>query len=118
MPLAGKSRVQRRSVGAFDGTAFICIGLRYEPMHLREGVFYPAFGMSDSFNQHSRGPWYINVPDEMRVATQAPKSRVGIDLGLKNLAVLCGGREIGRCSSIARARRNSLSGQRRHRSDP
>jgi hypothetical protein len=39
----------------FDGEAFTFDGVRYEPMHLREGVFYPAYGMSGSFNHHHGG---------------------------------------------------------------
>jgi transposase len=70
----------------FDGKAFTFDGVRYEPMHLREGVFYPAYGMSGSFNQDAKGHWYINVTVEMRVATSAPNTKVGIDLGLKSLA--------------------------------
>lgn len=78
----------------FDGKAFTFDGVRYEPMHLREGVFYPAYGMSGSFNQDAKGHWYINVTVEMRVATSAPNTKVGIDLGLKSLATLSDGREI------------------------
>jgi putative transposase len=78
----------------FDGEAFTISGVRYEPMHLREGVFYPAYGMSGSFNQDSRGHWYINITVDMKVAAQAPNTRVGIDLGLDTLAGLSDGREI------------------------
>jgi putative transposase len=78
----------------FDGEAFTFNGVRYEPMHVREGVFYPAFGMSGSFNQDSKGHWYINITVDMRVAAQAPNTRVGIDLGLETLAGLSDGREI------------------------
>jgi transposase len=72
----------------FDGKAFTFNGVRYEPMHLREGVFYPAHGMSGSFNQDAQGHWYINVTIEMRVATEAPNTRVGIDLGLESVITL------------------------------
>ena len=78
----------------FDGEAFTFDGVRYEPMHLREGVFYPAYGMSGSFNQDARGRWYINITVEMRGAAEAPNTRVGIDLGLDTLAGLSDGREI------------------------
>jgi hypothetical protein len=45
-------------------------------MHLREGVFYPACGMSGSFNQDAKGHWYINVTVEMRVANTPPTPRL------------------------------------------
>jgi transposase len=75
----------------FDGKAFIFDGVHYEPMHLREGIFYPAYGMSGSFNQDAKGHWYINVTVEMRVANSVPNTKVGIDLGLETLAALSDG---------------------------
>jgi putative transposase len=50
--------------------------------------------MSGSFNQDSRGRWYINITVEVGVATAAPNTRVGIDLGLDTLAGLSNGQEI------------------------
>jgi transposase len=44
--------------------------------------------MSGSFNQDAQGHWYINVTIEMRVATEAPNTRVGIDLGLESVITL------------------------------
>ena len=58
----------------FDGKAFIFDGVRYEPMHLREGIFYPAYGMSGSFNQDAKGHWYIDVTVEVRVANSVPNT--------------------------------------------
>lgn len=78
----------------FDGRAFTFNGVSYEPMHLREGIFYPAYGASGSFNQDARGRWYVNIAVEMRVADAASNTRVGIDLGLDTLAALSDGREI------------------------
>jgi putative transposase len=78
----------------FDGKAFVFNGIHYEPMHLREGVFYPAYGMSGSFNQDAKGHWYINVTVEMRVANSVPHTKIGIDLGLETLAALSDGRDI------------------------
>jgi hypothetical protein len=51
-------------------------------MLLREGVFYPVYGMSESFNQDSRGRWFINIAVEVRVAADALRTRVGIDLAI------------------------------------
>ncbi len=47
-----------------------------------------------SFNQDSRGRWYINCPVEIESACYASNSRVGIDLGLNDLAVLSTGKNI------------------------
>jgi putative transposase len=47
-----------------------------------------------SFSQDTRGRWYINCPVEVAEATQAPLKYVGIDLGLKELAVLSTGEKI------------------------
>jgi putative transposase len=78
----------------FDGEAFTFRGVRYEPMHLREGVFYPTTGFCGSFNQDALGHWYINITIEMRPPAEAPSTRVGIDLGLDTLAGLSDGHEI------------------------
>jgi len=47
-----------------------------------------------SFSQDSLGRWYINCPVEVAEATEAPLRRVGIDLGLKDLAALSTGEKI------------------------
>jgi IS605 OrfB family transposase len=47
-----------------------------------------------SFSQDAKGRWYINVPVEVPDATQATNSKVGIDLGLKDLATLSDGGKI------------------------
>jgi putative transposase len=77
----------------FDGATFKFRGVRYETMHLRDlpaGVKIAA----GSFNQDSKGRWYINCPVEVATADRAPFTRVGIDLGLKTLATLSDGRKI------------------------
>lgn len=78
---------------SFDGKTFKFRGVRYETMHLRDlpaGVKIAA----GSFNQDSKGRWYINVPVEVATADHAPLTRVGIDLGLKSLATLSDGGKI------------------------
>lgn len=78
---------------SFNGETFKFRGTRYETMHLRDmpaGVRIAA----GSFNQDSKGRWYINVPVEVATADHAPLTRVGIDLGLKDLATLSDGRKI------------------------
>lgn len=77
----------------FDGNAFVFRGLRYTPMHsrgLREGTVLSV----GSFNRDSRGRWYLNAAFNVDVATQAPVSKVGVDLGLKDFATLSDGRKI------------------------
>jgi IS605 OrfB family transposase len=78
----------------FDGEAFTFRGVRYETMHLRD-ILKPGIKIcAGSFNQDARGRWYINVPIETECATEAPNTRVGIDLGLDTLVGLSDGREI------------------------
>jgi len=77
----------------FDGSTFKFRGQRYETMHLRDmqvGVKIAA----GSFNQDSKGHWYINCPVEVATADHAPLTRVGIDLGLKDLATMSDGGKI------------------------
>jgi putative transposase len=76
----------------FDGDAFIFRGVRYETMHLRD-MPVGKIG-AGSFNQDSRGRWYINCPVEVECADRAPVTRVGIDLGLIDLATLSTGDKI------------------------
>lgn len=92
----------RRSLGwvpfntghvTFDGETFKFRGVRYETMHLRDmppGVKIAA----GSFNQDSKGRWYINCPIEVATADHASPACVGIDLGLKTLATLSDGGKI------------------------
>jgi putative transposase len=92
----------RRSLGwvpfntghvSFDGEVFSFRGVRYETMHLRDMQAGLKIG-AGSFNQDSRGRWYINCPIEIECADRAPVTHVGIDLGLKNLATLSTGDKI------------------------
>jgi IS605 OrfB family transposase len=78
---------------SFNGETFKFRGVRYETMHLHD---LPA-GVkiaNGSFNQDAKGRWYINCPVEVATADHAPLTRVGIDLGLKDLATLSDGRKI------------------------
>lgn len=47
-----------------------------------------------SFNQDSRGCWYLNVPVEVETANVASISKVGIDLGLESVVALSDGEKI------------------------
>lgn len=78
----------------FDGEAFWFRGHRYEPMHLRDGLEAGMRFGAGSFNQDSRGRWYINVPVKVERRVDAPDAAAGMDLGLKELATLSDGRKI------------------------
>lgn len=78
------------------GRSFMFRDICYTPMHWRDlpdGTVVRA----GSFNQDSRGRWYINMPVEFSdTAFQRSGSAVvGIDLGLKDIAVLSTGERIG-----------------------
>ena len=77
----------------FDGTSFKFHKARYEPMHMR-GIPTGAKIRAGSFNQDSRGHWYINVPIEVETGTKPQMSQVGVDLGLKDLASMSDGSKI------------------------
>ena len=62
-------------------------------MHLRNIPKTAKIG-AGSFNQDSKGRWYLNVCIEITTATHALPNRVGIDLGLKDLTTLSDGRKI------------------------
>jgi putative transposase len=78
---------------AFDGETFKFRGVRYEAMHLRALKAGVKIG-AGSFNADGKGRWYLNVTTEVAVAGHAPATRVGMDLGLKDLATLSDGRKI------------------------
>lgn len=77
----------------FDGGTFKFRGVRYETMHLRDLSAGVKIG-AGSFNQDSKGRWYINCQVEVATADRAPLTRIGIDLGLKDLATLSNGEKI------------------------
>lgn len=57
---------------------------------LRDGQTFGA----GSFNQDSRGRWYINLPTEVEFLESAGTELIGIDLGLKELAAISDGNKI------------------------
>lgn len=78
----------------FDGEVLKFRGIHYEAMHLSPRLTCGIKIAAGSFNQDSNGRWYINCPIEVTTADNAPLTRVGIDLGLKDLATLSDGRKI------------------------
>src|SRR5258706_7896376 len=79
---------------SFDGKAFAFRGIHYDTMHLRDILKDGIKICAGSFNQDSRGRWYINCPIEIECADCVPITRVGIDLGLKELVTLSTGNKI------------------------
>ena len=76
---------------SFDGDMFRFRGATYQTTHLRAELKAGVKIGAGSFNQDSRGRWYINIPIERECASSARITRVGIDLGLKTLATLSDG---------------------------
>jgi IS605 OrfB family transposase len=77
----------------FDGECFTFRGKRYRTMHLRDMPAGVKIG-AGSFNQDSRGRWYLNCPTMVECADRAPVTRVGIDLGLNRFAAMSDGRTV------------------------
>lgn len=75
----------------FDGAVFKFRGETYAPMHLREVIQAGMKISAGSFNQDARGRWYLNVPVAQAVSPTHDGPSVGVDLGLKDLAVLSDG---------------------------
>jgi hypothetical protein len=91
-PQVSQGAVQHRA-RLFDGKTFIFRGVPYTTTHLRD-TLKPGIKIgAGSFNQDTRGRWYINVPVDVECAGSAPNARVGIDLGLDTLAGLSHGCE-------------------------
>lgn len=93
----------RRSLGwvpfntgyvTFDGRDFTFRGRPYRAMHLNPRLKPGIKVGAGSFNADARGRWYLNLTVEVECADSAPLSRVGIDLGLKDLATLSTGEKI------------------------
>lgn len=101
----------------FDGKAFKFRGVVYRTMHLREELKTGVKIGAGSFNADSRGRWYLNIPVDMECANSAPLSRVGIDLGLKDLAALSNGEKIA-APRLYRASEEKLATAQRARKTP
>jgi putative transposase len=102
---------------SFDGEAFKFRGVIYQTMHLRKELKAGVKIGAGSFNADSRGRWYLNIPVEIECATSAPVSRVGIDLGLKDLAALSTGEKIA-APRFYRASEEKLATAQRARKAP
>lgn len=79
---------------SFDGKVFKFASRSYQPRHLRELLTPNTKILSGSFNQDSKGHWYINCPIEVETSISTRNSRVGIDLGLNDLATLSTGYKV------------------------
>lgn len=78
---------------AFRDGVFVFRGETYHVWLDREPPEGSRIG-AGSFNQDSRGRWYLNVPVEIVTADVASIEKVGIDLGLASLATLSTGEKI------------------------
>jgi putative transposase len=78
----------------FDGVCFTYRGKTFVAMHHSAKLFCGIKIWSGSFNQDSRGRWYINLVVKVDCSLVASVNKIGIDLGLKNLATLSDGRKI------------------------
>lgn len=102
---------------SFDGSVLKFRGIKYQPMHLSPRLKAGAKIGAGSFSQDSRGRWYVNLPVEVECADHAPLSRVGIDLGLKDLATLSNGEKIA-APRFYRASEEKLAKAQRARKTP
>src|SRR5262245_31694814 len=104
----GCAGASRRSLGwvpfntghvAYRDGGFVFRGERYE-VWLHRPLPEDARIGAGSFSQDTRGRWYVNCPVEVCEGVCLPGSwrwtrRVGIDLGLKDLATLSTGEKVG-----------------------
>ncbi len=79
----------------FKNDVFVFRKINYEPMHIRD-MPKRSIIKAGSFNQDSKGHWYINVTLDFSEDHfhKALESSIGIDLGLKDLATLSSGEKI------------------------
>lgn len=78
----------------FDGECFTFLGAKYDVMHHSPHLTEFSELRAGSFNQDSRGRWFINVTLYVEKHGVLPEGAVGIDLGLKDLASLSDGTKI------------------------
>lgn len=102
---------------SFDGVVFKFRGVAYQPMHCRDELKTGVKIGAGSFNQNAKGQWFINIPVEIKCACSAPVSRVGIDLGLKDLATLSTGEKVA-APRFYRASEQKLATAQRARKTP
>ncbi len=78
----------------FDGETFGFRKVRYRTMHIRDEIPAGVKIGAGSFNRDAKGHWYINCQIEVECAARSLTAKAGIDLGLKELAVLSSGERI------------------------
>ena len=102
-----KSRMRWRSKKSLGWLPFRADKIRYKKGYFQYSLackvkVFDSYGLenynlrSGSFNQDSKGDWYLNVAVEVPEAPVHPKPTVeiGIDLGLKDFATLSNGEKI------------------------
>lgn len=92
-----------------DGHAVIFLKRRY-----RLWLSRPVDGTikSGSFAQDARGRWYLNLQAEAAEHQDCGAGEIGIDLGLKDLAVLSSGEKVANPRHLARCAEKLASAQR------
>jgi len=102
---------------SFDGSVFKFRGVVYQSMHLHPALIAGMKFGAGSFNQDSRGRWYINMPVEVECPAIVPGDAVGIDLGLHDLATLSTGEKI-EAPRLYRSSEEKLAKAQRARKTP
>jgi IS605 OrfB family transposase len=102
---------------SFDGSVFKFRGVVYQSMHLHPSLIAGMKFGAGSFNQDSRGRWYINMPVEVECPAIVAGDAVGIDLGLHDLATLSSGEKI-EAPRLYRASEEKLAKAQRARKTP
>ena len=99
----------------FRDGGFVFRGERYDAFLHRSLPEDTKIG-AGSFSQDTRGRWYINCPVEAKEAIMAPNAKIGIDLGLKDLATLSTGAKIEMPSFYRKSEEALDKSQRAHKS--
>jgi len=102
---------------SFNGATFKFRGVVYQTMHLHPALASGIKIGAGSFNQDSRGRWYINAPIDADCFLPVPKDAIGIDLGLHDLATLSTGEKI-EAPRLYRASEEKLAKAQRARKTP
>lgn len=79
---------------SFDGNALKFRGSTYRTRHISPRLHAGMKIGAGSFNQDSKGHWYINLPIEAGCLNSDGRPPVGVDLGLKELATMSDGGKI------------------------
>ncbi len=102
---------------SFNGATFKFRGVVYQTMHIHPALIKGIKIGAGSFNQDSRGRWYMNAPIDVNCSLPVPRDAIGIDLGLHDLATLSTGKKI-ESPRLYRASEEKLAKAQRARKTP